>query len=400
MLPLRKILIVAVSLVFSSVTFAQHPNRKKIDSLKNLLPSAQGINRVNCLNALSEEYWWPPHVLPDSISCWAVIAQNESSKINYSLGLATSTMHLGVAETFSKNFLAGEKYLRQALPMFENIHSDWGVGWCNLWLGQTLYSENNFSEAIVFLLGSLSFLTKLNDYEGEGKAWAWLCFVYAATGNYDSSFYYSARSLQVRQKMSDTVCVAAALANIGHLYKTASDFEDAMDYYRQAMEYANTNNINYYAAHWNYFDEPIGGLYQLMNNPDSSLYYLQKAIIIDPQNQMTRISLGETFLLKKQYDSALNIFLSPIEKFRKGNDQWDLMRVLLDAAKAYEGKRNETSTLQYASEGLLLAQKANLKPYMIQGYFLLSKAYKQVQKNDSAYFCIAAIRSIKRFFNK
>ena len=139
MLPLRKILIITVSLLFASVTLAQHPNRKKIDSLKSLLPSTQGISRVNCLNALSEEYWWPPHVLPDSISCWAIQANSEALKINYVIGLATSIMHFGVGEIYRKNFLSAEKYLRQALATFENIHNDIGQGWCNLWLGQTLY---------------------------------------------------------------------------------------------------------------------------------------------------------------------------------------------------------------------------------------------------------------------
>ena len=56
---------------------------------------------------------------------------------------------------------------------------------------------------------------------------------------------------------------------------------------------------------------------------------------------MTQVSLAETFLSKRQYDFALDIFLEPVTHFRQENDRWDLMRVLLDAAKAYEGKKNE-----------------------------------------------------------
>jgi hypothetical protein len=101
---------------------------------------------------------------------------------------------------------------------------------------------------------------------------------------------------------------------------------------------------------------------------------------------MTRISIGETFLLSHQYDSALAIFLPPIEHLRKGNDQGDLMRVLIDAAKAYEGKKNEVAALQYAREGLSIAQEANVKPYMIDGYQLLSEINNHLHKNDSVYF--------------
>jgi tetratricopeptide (TPR) repeat protein len=386
MLTVRKFLIVALCLLLTCVAAAQHPNKGKIDSLKKLLPSTKGITRIDCLNALSEEYWWPTYVFPDSISLWAIEAQNQALRINYPFGIAQSTMLLGIADIYKKNFLISEKYLRQALRIFETIHSDRGLGWCNLWLGQALYSENNFDDATFFLLKSIYFLTKTGDHEGEGKAWAWLAFLYAAKGNYDSSFYYSGKSLLVRQKMRDNVCIAASLANIGHLYKIVGDYDDALDFYRQGMQYANTHSINYYGPNWNYFDESIGSVFQLMKNADSSLFYLQKAIQINPDNQMTRISIGETFLLTHQYDSALAIFLPPIKDLKKGNDQEDLMRVLIDAAKAFEGKRNDVAALQYAREGLSVAQKANVKPYMIDGYQLLSEINNHLQKNDSIYF--------------
>ena len=144
-----------------------------------------------------------------------------------------------------------EKYLRQALQTFDTIHDELAFGWCKLWLGQTLYSENNFTGAIASLKISLPILAKYIDWEGEGKAAAWLSFLYEATGDYDSSFYYCNQSLQIRQKMSDDVCVAGSLTNMGHLYKNAGAYEDALDYYNQGMVYANTHKFNVYTTNWN-----------------------------------------------------------------------------------------------------------------------------------------------------
>lgn len=394
---LRKIIIIVFSLAFTFVTIAQHPARNKIDSLKKLLPNTSGIARINCLNALSEEYWWPPKVLPDSISCWAKPAYNEALKIDYKLGLATSNMHLGVAEIYRKNFLTAQKYLGQAMQVFSNIHNEIGFGWCKLWLGQTLYAGNNFTDAIVSLKTSLSILAKHSDGEGEGKASAWLSFLYEAVGDYDSSFYYCNKSLHIRQRMSDDVCIAGALTNMGHLYKNAGAYEDALDYYNQGMQYATTHDFDVYTSNWNNIHESIGTIYRLMNNPDSSFYYLNKALEMDPQSLITHVSFGETFLLKKQYDSALNIFLKPIEHFRKENDNWDLMRVLLDVGKAYVEKQNAKAALPYALEGFSIAQSADVKPYMRQGYLLLAEIYKQLQKNDSAYFYIQQYVSLNEY---
>jgi tetratricopeptide (TPR) repeat protein len=324
-----------------------------------------------------------------------VEARNESSKTNNIQGLATSIMHLGVAEIFRKNFLSAEKYLRQALTMFENIQSEVGLGWCNLWLGQNLYSQNRYEESRSHIGTALVYLDKLNLWEGQGKAWAWIGFLYAATGEYDSSFYYLSKSLLIRKKMSDDVCVSAALTNMGHLYKEAGDNEDALDYYRQGLNYANSHNINMRILNWNYFDEPLGIIHRLMNQPDSSLYYLQRAVQIDPSNIMTRIGLGETYLMQKRYDSALNIFLPPIEHFRTQNDRWDLMRTLLDAAKAYEGKKDHISALHYVKESFAIAENANVKQYMMRGYELLSKIYNNLNENDSAYFFLQKFTEIK-----
>ncbi len=386
MILLKKILLGSINLFLVFVAPGQHPDRNKINSLKKLLPQTQGISRINCLNALSEEYWWPPRVYPDSISMWAV--QAKTGAINYmdTPGLATAEMHLGVAAIYRKNFLTAEQYLKTALPIFDKLQDTSGQGWCNLWLGQALYSENKFNESLIFFTKALTYLSELDNREGEGKTWAWMSFLYAAKGNYEKSFEYCEKSLFIREKMSDHVCVAASLANMGYLYKSAGDYEDALKYYRQGMQYADSHGINYYAANWNYFDEPIGATYQLMSNPDSALYYLQRAIQIDPANQMTRISFGETLLLKEQYDSALSIFLKPMDHFRKENDEWDLMRILLDAAKTYQAKHNETQALQYVHESFSIAQKADVKPYIVQDYLLLSTIYKDRKQNDSAYF--------------
>ena len=207
--------------VFSLDCSAQHPNYKKIDSLKKLISVTNGIQRVDCLNALCEEYWWPPRIYPDSISGWANIANKEAESINYTQGEATSLMMIGVAEIYKRNFSTAEKYLRKALGIFETLQSVFGLGWVNVWLGQSLYSQNNFTECLACLQTAIPFLEKLGDWDGEAKAWAWMGANYAVLGAYDSSFIYLSKSLLVRQKMSDHACVAASIVNMGHLYNVA-----------------------------------------------------------------------------------------------------------------------------------------------------------------------------------
>ncbi|PWT78154.1 MAG: hypothetical protein C5B59_02370 [Bacteroidetes bacterium] len=391
----RNILLGAICVSVSFSSIAQHPPIKQIDSLKKLLPTLSGIEKINCLNALCEEFWFPPDVIPDSISHYAKLAYEESCSKGYELGEAMAILHLGVSDIYRQNFISAEESLRKSMKMCEAIHNSKGIAWSYLWLGQALYSENDFFNSLLFFKKSLPYLQNLNDWEGEGKVGAWLGFLFAIMGEYDSSFNYCLKSLRVRQKMSDHSCAAASFTNIGHLFRIAGDNEDALDYYLQGLEYARKKGVNLANSGWNYFNEPIGTMYRLMGKTDSSLLYLKYAVKMDPDNQLIKVSLGESYFAIKQYDSALAIFLEPVEFYRKGNNKWDLMRVLLDASKTYYAKNNMPLALKYARDGLFMAQQANVRTSMVVGYDILSKIYKQLNKDDSAYFFMHKYMEIK-----
>lgn len=382
MIPAR---IILACLITWHPCIAQHPPTRQIDSLATVLPTLQGKDRIQCLNHLSEEYWWPPTVVPDSISKWAALAREESIRTNDAHGITTSTMHFGVSEIYRKNFVKAEAYLRSALAAYEKERDQRGIAWSSLWLGQTLYSENDFVHSITYFYQSLPSLIKLRDWEGVGKVGAWLGFLYAAIGNYDSSFKYCLSSLEIREKMSDHVCVAAALTNMGRLYMVAGDNEDALDYYQQSLRYAKLHGVDLAASSWNYLDEPIGIVYRLMHHIDSSIYYLEYALKLDPTNQMTKVSLGETLLAQKNYTAALPIFLEPIQRFERGKDEWDLMRVLHDAAQTLEEQKDHKNALAYSKEALRISQIGNVKQAMMVEYDLLATIYKGLGQIDSAF---------------
>src|SRR5664279_2263240 len=349
MLSYKGIKMFFAAMLLAAVTLAQHPDLKIIDSLKNILPTKQGIERINILNAIGEEYGSPYPSSDILIADWANPAYRESVAINYNEGKAKSLMLLGIVEIFRKNFVRAEKYLRESLGMYESLQSEFGLGWCNVWLGQALYSQDQFDEALACQKKSVFYLEKTGDWEGEGKAWAWIGMTYVRLGNYDSSFYYCSKSLFIRKKMSDHACVVLSYINMGQLYKAAGSYADALDYYNQGLHYADIHHLNSFTVNWTYF-EVVGTIYRLLNSPDSSYYFLQKSVHEDSTNEMNRVSFGETLLMRNQYDSALKIFLKPVDAFRKGNDKWDLMRVLMDASKANLAKGNTKVALSYGLE--------------------------------------------------
>jgi tetratricopeptide (TPR) repeat protein len=391
-------MILAISVAITVGTRGQgHPNKNKIDSLERHLSGTQGIERIDCLNALAEEFWWWQYntFKSDSITRWAIPANKESREMNYALGWATSLMHLGVADYYLKKAITAENYFRQALGEFKKLNNDKGIGWCYVWLAEDLFFQMEFEQSMICYEKALSYFEKTNDWEGKGKSWAWMGSLYTTIGDYDKGVSFAIKSLSIREQMSDHACVARSLNSLANFYDKVGANEEALKYYYETKAYADQHALDYRLADRNFLLESLGTFYRKLNKPDSSFFYLHQVLNIDPENLMAKIAMGEAMLLTKQYDSALRIFLKPAEGFRKQNDRWDLMRVLFDAAKAYNGKGDIIAALRYAHQSLSISRAANMKLYLSENYSLLSTLHEKLLKSDSAYYYLKLSNTLK-----
>src|ERR1700733_12287789 len=107
----KGIILFFAEIFIAAVTLAQHPDFKRMDSLKKILPAKQGIERIDCLNDIGEEYWWPVPAFDSILAGWANLAYKESLDIHYTGGEARSLMLLGVSQIMRRDFLGAEKYL-------------------------------------------------------------------------------------------------------------------------------------------------------------------------------------------------------------------------------------------------------------------------------------------------
>ena len=382
------VIFLQVSLFFS-FSIAQHPNRIKINQLKEELIFAKGSIRVDYLNSLSEEYWWFPRPNPDSIYLYAFQAYKESLQNKDSIGLTKSMLNLGVSEMYRRNNPAAESYLRQSILLSEMMQDAKTRAWDYLYLGWILFLKNDYPDAEAAYNKADYYFEKSGEEEGKGRNCAYKSTLYAAMGEYGKGFEYCRSSLQIRRKMNDHVCILFSYNNLGNLYKAAGDYETALAYYSQSLSYAKEHKI--------YWDENdvLGSVYTKLNNFDSSFYFLRQASVDHPKDPIIKLSLSETYLANADYDSALKISLVLIQNFGKSDDRFHLMTAFLDAGKAYIEKNNAALALKYTSEGLTLAQRAGAKQSMIEGYQLLSRIYNHLGKADSAYLYIGKYAMLK-----
>src|ERR1700730_8152555 len=185
--------------LFCSFSFAQHPDMKRINELEQELPFLQGNSRTDCLNSLSEEYWWAPRPNPDSIYSYPTRANIESIQSNYLPGLNRSILNLGVSEIYRRNYPAAETYLRQSIMMSGNIHDDNSKGWSYMYLGWVFFLKNEYANADDSYKKATAYFQKKGEDEVRGKLCGYKSILYTAMGDYEKGFEYCRMSLQIRK---------------------------------------------------------------------------------------------------------------------------------------------------------------------------------------------------------
>ena len=106
-------------------------------------------------------------------------------------------------------------------------------------------------------------------------------------------------------------------------------------------------------------------------------------------------SLSEMYLARKEFDSSLKISLQLENSFRNSDDRVHLMTTLFDAGNAYDEMKNHKAALHYASEGLSLAEHADARQSMIDGYQLLLRIYSNIGRVDSAFSYMKKFASLR-----
>ncbi len=369
----KQIAVFITQIFFCAVCCAQ---MEKIDSLKKVLPSLHDRARANCLYWLTQAYF-SENI--DSSRHYVAEEYSTALKINDSNDIGMSLINFALIAFITDDYSSAEKYYQKAASLFERIHNYNLAGMNLLGVGNTHWYRSNFHAAIDAYKNAISHFQKINDSVMLGKANELIGIIYMEQGNYEKSFEFNLKALTIRKDINDTLGIAASLTYMGSLYNAIGDYNTSMNYYQQSLLYARPEQIpgNLYIF--------FGELYNNLNQYDSAIYFFQQAALVNSEDTLRAdIRIGETFLLQKKYDKALNIFLKYPNLLKQRDEGNEQMKVLLDIGKAYAGMQEYKNALPYAKKGLALSKEKGALQKVRDGYQLLSYIWEHLQKPDSA----------------
>ncbi len=399
MQPVRKIIIIVVSILIPCFAFAQDPSRDKIDSLKMDLPARHDSARVDILNELSDKYILLSN--KDSAVYYAATAYTEAKKINYIHGIAEAfSRQSRIAKHFDDDFIRSESLAKESLFWFGKTDNKTNIEKVYQQLWYALFPQSKFDEANEYAEKQLHRSKVTGDQFGIYDALTSIGVIRYQEGNYDSSFYFFQQARQVALANKNGVWITNVLYNIGILYRSITNYAAALNYYRQAFQRDNAENIKFRIENdWDIWVRmEYAELFSLNHQFDSAWYYynfFDTSALKTKDLRIYLVSTDETYFLQKKYAKALPNFIRGLAYHKELNDVNEVKRTLLDIAKTYFVLLNDEAALEYARQGLSLALQTKSKQFIRDAYNVLYSVYDRLHQTDSAYFYYQKYIAIK-----
>lgn len=382
------------------LSFDGNTQTNRIDSLKKALPSQNNKAQVNCLNALSWQFYYH-WIHSDSALKYAKLAYNKASAIQYNIGKGESLIiQAGVNGRLLGHPGTMDKLSREAIALLINENDPKNLSTAYYSLALALAIKGVYNEAHEAASNAERIAKAANDKLGLAWAKEVKGFIYSKSGDYWNAFGNLIVSQEMGKELNDSLLVSMSLAFIGRAFNRAGDPQKALSYYHQSLQYATAFELL-----WPHLEDMAYACLQLQQY-DSAQYFQhkhQRNVDSLTTDQLVRKKFSGYFwgltieieLAKKEYDKILVLLLPLLKEQRKTRDVIPLMQSLLTLSKVYEAKGNYHKALQLGREFMQIARHTNNKQSLLEGNQLMASVFEHLRQGDSAYYYFTHYSAIK-----
>ena len=209
-------------------------------------------------------------------------------------------------------------------------------------------------------------------------------------GKLPESLRFQFEAMGISEKIKDTSNIAFALNRIGNIYMELGDYRKANEYYFQSKDLF--DKIADSGMVYNELSN-IGNIYDLMQIPDSGLYYPQivyeASLTTTDRQKFTRpemmFRMGNAYSLKGNKEKAMYFYKQGIKEANIDNDTRNLTMNNLFLAKLYDELNMPDSSIKYAYNAIQTGRTITFRKGVYDASLLISGLYKKRNQNDSAY---------------
>jgi tetratricopeptide (TPR) repeat protein len=320
-------------------------------------------------------------------------ALEASRRVGYAHGIAVGLACQAVMVGHGKgDWVLCEKLSRESLDWFGRTDNKYGITMAYYSMGYSIFAQSEFDEALHYFGLAREIAHERGSHFEEVFMLTLMSNVYRERGDYGKAFDYLRQSIQLSESVSDPQLTKMQYLPLAGLFVQIEDYASAEKYFRQALAgqppgQTDPWDLSVYAE-----------LMTRQHKYDSALYYyghMDSAGLKPTELRVFLVSKGEYYLFREEYAAALPYFTRSLIIQRQMNDRNQIMRCLIDAAKAYAGLGDNASAFRYVGEGVALARLTDARQYIRDGCRLLYQLYDKEGRTDSAYSYYRAYITMK-----
>jgi signal transduction histidine kinase len=228
-------LLLVVLTLFSSLLQGQHV---KIDSLKTLLKSKEGIDRYDPLISLVREY---ASIDNNTTLSYANEARRLAFEFGDSSKIVNSSRIIGQLLNRLDRTLEAEEILLATLPIAKrnNFRSEYKNLLSNLAVAYTVQAK--YDKALDINFQTLILREEDHNDQEITVSLNNIGLVYFKLKNSEKALEYYSRALELKKKIKDTDFVDRLLINIGLCYNSLNNYAKAQEYFYRAFDTCGDN---------------------------------------------------------------------------------------------------------------------------------------------------------------
>ncbi|HMJ67557.1 MAG TPA: tetratricopeptide repeat protein [Cyclobacteriaceae bacterium] len=250
-----------------------------VDSLENVLKTAQGDQKVKTLNEL-----FRAHMNSDPVKAigYTREALDLATNIGDHKGMAASYNNLGVAYKNQGALDKGLEYYLIALKTYTDLDNKEGIATTKNNIANIYSLKKDYASAMKYFEESEALLTQLDDKSRMIGTMNNLGNLHSDLQLFEQALKYYTDAWQLSEKMGTPS--ADPLSNIGNLYFRQGNYQRAVEYYERALGMAEkeNNKLNILNITAN-----LGEVYVRANQPKKAQDYLDRASALVKEMQAT-----------------------------------------------------------------------------------------------------------------
>ncbi|MDQ6762830.1 MAG: ATP-binding protein, partial [Bacteroidota bacterium] len=146
----------------------------------------------------------------------------------------------------------------------------------------------------------------------------------------------------------------------------------------------------------------VGSVYYEMNNLDSALAYLNKAVSLPPDVDIGWIYLiaGRVHAKMKNTKTAFQYYKQSIDSLSGINNLKDLAGAYVSIGQLYNETGHADSAIYFGNKALNIAQQKKFNKELLQSYFLLANVYEKTDSKKALDYYHQATNAKDSLFNQ